>query len=85
LIEKLATDGKCAHYYGYLLGEQTPFKHSTHVDRFIYESTRNRLERHFRHESNWPALDRQFSKMSDDIAMGPQAKKVAEVVPFALL
>lgn len=51
LIEKLAEENaEGAHLYGYLLGVQTPFEHSTHLDKFIYEvELRTGMGAHFRY------------------------------------
>ena len=51
LIEKLAEESAGgAHLYGYLLGVQTPFEHSTHLDKFIYEvELRTGMGAHFRY------------------------------------
>jgi thymidylate synthase ThyX len=51
LIEKLAAESvEGAHLYGYLLGVQTPFEHSTHLDKFIYEvELRTGLGAHYRY------------------------------------
>ncbi|MDG5816344.1 FAD-dependent thymidylate synthase [Chitinispirillales bacterium ANBcel5] len=49
--EKLALSTKDFRYcYGLLLGAQTPFEHSTHLDKFIYEiELRTGLGAHYRY------------------------------------
>jgi hypothetical protein len=48
LVQKLAQKG--AHYYGYLLGTQVAFEHTTTLDKFIYEvELRTGLGAHFRY------------------------------------
>lgn len=52
LVTALAADSNQsgAFLYGYLLGIQTPFEHSTHCDKFIYEAElRTGLGAHFRY------------------------------------
>jgi hypothetical protein len=66
LIEKLAAEAppNGAHYYGYLLGTQTPFEHSTHADKFIYEvELRTGLGAHFRYAEHLGAACREFIKL----------------------
>ncbi len=51
LTEKLASESDgSSFYYALLLGTQTPFEHSTHLDKFIYEiELRTGLGAHFRY------------------------------------
>jgi hypothetical protein len=69
LIEKLAADGRGAHYYAYLLGEQSPFEHSTHADKFLYEvELRTGMGAHFRYAEHLTAVYREFLKQMPEIA-----------------
>ncbi len=73
LLEKLARDHRAtgAHYYAYLLGTQTPFEHSTHADKFIYEvELRTGMGAHFRYAEHLAAACREF------------LKQVPEATPF---
>jgi hypothetical protein len=66
LIEKLAREapGNGCHYYAYLLGVQTPFEHSTHADKFIYEvELRTGLGAHFRYAEHLAAACREFVRL----------------------
>lgn len=48
LIKKLAESG--VHYYGYLLGTEVAFEHSTHLDKLIYEiELRTGMGAHYRY------------------------------------
>lgn len=52
LVEKIIhiNKGQESLFYTYLLGTQTPFEHSTHADKFIYEvELRTGLGAHFRY------------------------------------
>ena len=52
-----------AYVYGLLLGSQTPFEHSTHGDKFIYEAElRTGLGAHFRYAQHLSAALAQFYK-----------------------
>jgi hypothetical protein len=64
LVEDLAKDGAPgAHLYGYLLGVQTPFEHSTHADKFIYEvELRTGMGAHFRYAEHLTAAYHEFIK-----------------------
>jgi len=67
LVEKSAQTG--CHYYGYLLGTQTPFEHSTHADKFIYEvELRTGLGAHFRYAEHLAAAAREFLKQVPEAA-----------------
>ena len=69
LIEKLAADGHGAHYYGYLLGEQTVFEHSTHADKFLYEvELRTGMGAHFRYAEHLTAVYREFLTQMPEVA-----------------
>ena len=55
LVKKLAVSG--THYYGYLLGTQVAFEHSTHLDKLIYEiELRTGLGAHFRYAEHLEAI-----------------------------
>lgn len=76
LIEKLATQraGNGCHFYGYLLGEQTAFEHSTHADKFIYEvELRTGLGAHFRYAQHLMAAAAEFTKLV------PEAKPLMQI------
>jgi len=65
LIEKLAQEAPAngAHLYGYLLGVQVPFEHSTHADKFIYEvELRTGMGAHFRYAEHLAAVCEEFIK-----------------------
>jgi hypothetical protein len=50
LTRELLARGSPAYVYSLLLGAQTPFEHSTHADKFIYEAElRTGLGAHFRY------------------------------------
>jgi hypothetical protein len=50
LTRALLAAGSPAYVYSLLLGAQTPFEHSTHADKFIYEAElRTGLGAHFRY------------------------------------
>lgn len=50
LTRELMRRGSPAYVYSLLLGAQTPFEHSTHADKFIYEAElRTGLGAHFRY------------------------------------
>lgn len=69
LIEKLATQDETpgAHVYGYLLGVQVPFEHSTHLDKFIYEvELRTGMGAHFRYAEHLAAACREFLRLMPD-------------------
>ncbi len=55
LIEKLSEAG--VHYYGYLLGTEVAFEHSTHLDKLIYEiELRTGLGAHYRYAEHLQAI-----------------------------
>ncbi len=70
LIEKLAAEtANGSHYYAYLLGEQTPFEHSAHADKFIYEvELRTGLGAHWRYAEHLAAACREFVKLVPEAA-----------------
>jgi hypothetical protein len=50
-----------AYVYSLLLGAQTPFEHSTHADKFIYEAElRTGMGAHFRYAEHLSAALREF-------------------------
>jgi thymidylate synthase ThyX len=50
LTRELLSRGSPAYVYSLLLGAQTPFEHSTHADKFIYEAElRTGMGAHFRY------------------------------------
>jgi thymidylate synthase ThyX len=52
-----------AYVYSLLLGAQTPFEHSTHADKFIYEAElRTGMGAHFRYAEHLSAALREFCK-----------------------
>lgn len=52
-----------AYPYGLLLGSQTPFEHSTHGDKFIYEAElRTGIGAHFRYAEHLSAALQEFLK-----------------------
>jgi hypothetical protein len=73
LTEKLEKSG--VHYYSYLLGTQTRFEHSTHLDKFIYEiELRTGLGAHFRYAEHlknaYDKLVEKFPEYRDYIEIG---------------
>lgn len=56
LTRELLAGGSPAYVYSLLLGAQTPFEHSTHADKFIYEAElRTGLGAHFRYAEHLSA------------------------------
>lgn len=56
LLKELMERGCPAYVYGLLLGSQTPFEHSTHADKFIYEAElRTGMGAHFRYAEHLSA------------------------------
>ena len=48
--------GSAAYVYSLLLGAQTPFEHSTHADKFIYEAElRTGMGAHYRYAEHLSA------------------------------
>ena len=53
--------GSPAYVYSLLLGAQTPFEHSTHADKFIYEAElRTGMGAHFRYAEHLSSALREF-------------------------
>jgi hypothetical protein len=63
LTRELMKRGSPAYVYSLLLGAQTPFEHSTHADKFIYEAElRTGMGAHFRYAEHLSATLREFYK-----------------------
>jgi thymidylate synthase ThyX len=63
LTRELMERGSPAYVYSLLLGAQTPFEHSTHADKFIYEAElRTGMGAHFRYAEHLSAALREFFK-----------------------
>lgn len=61
LTAELLRRGSPAYAYSLLLGAQTPFEHSTHADKFIYEAElRTGMGAHFRYAEHLSAALREF-------------------------
>jgi len=61
LTGELMARGSPAYVYSLLLGAQTPFEHSTHADKFIYEAEiRTGMGAHFRYAEHLSAALRAF-------------------------
>lgn len=61
LTRELMRRGSPAYVYSLLLGAQTPFEHSTHADKFIYEAElRTGMGAHFRYAEHLSATLRAF-------------------------
>jgi hypothetical protein len=61
LTRELLDRGSPAYVYSLLLGAQTPFEHSTHGDKFIYEAElRTGMGAHFRYAEHLSAALREF-------------------------
>ncbi len=61
LTRELLDRGSPAYVYSLLLGAQTPFEHSTHADKFIYEAElRTGMGAHFRYAEHLSAVLRKF-------------------------
>jgi hypothetical protein len=59
--------GSPAYVYSLLLGAQTPFEHSTHADKFIYEAElRTGMGAHFRYAEHLSAALGEFFKQVPD-------------------
>lgn len=70
LLRELMRRGCPAYVYGLLLGSQTPFEHSTHGDKFVYEAElRTGMGAHFRYADHLSAVLREF------FAQVPEAKQ----------
>jgi thymidylate synthase ThyX len=69
LTRELMARGSPAYVYSLLLGAQTPFEHSTHADKFIYEAElRTGMGAHFRYAEHLSAALREF------LAQVPEAR-----------
>lgn len=67
LTKKLAQSG--CHYYGYLLGTQVAFEHSTHLDKFIYEiELRTGLGAHYRYAEHLEAVANDLISQKPELA-----------------
>ncbi len=63
LTRELMQRGSAAYVYSLLLGAQTPFEHSTHADKFIYEAElRTGMGAHFRYAEHLSAALREFCR-----------------------
>ena len=61
LTRELMQRGSPAYVYSLLLGAQTPFEHSTHADKFIYEAElRTGMGAHFRYAEHLSSALREF-------------------------
>ncbi|MBS0663324.1 MAG: FAD-dependent thymidylate synthase [Verrucomicrobia bacterium] len=61
LTRTLLQRGSPAYLYSLLLGAQTPFEHSTQVDKFVYEAElRTGMGAHFRYAEHLSAALREF-------------------------
>lgn len=61
LTRELMQRGSAGYVYSLLLGAQTPFEHSTHADKFIYEAElRTGMGAHFRYAEHLSAVLREF-------------------------
>lgn len=61
LTRELMSRGSAAYVYSLLLGAQTPFEHSTHGDKFIYEAElRTGMGAHFRYAEHLSAALKGF-------------------------
>ena len=67
LTRELLSRGSPAYVYSLLLGAQTPFEHSTHADKFIYEAElRTGMGAHFRYAEHLSsALDGFFKQVPE--------------------
>jgi thymidylate synthase ThyX len=61
LTRELLRRGSPAYVYSLLLGAQTPFEHSTHADKFVYEAElRTGVGAHYRYAEHLSAALREF-------------------------
>lgn len=66
-LEKLVERGEPTYVYALMLGSQTPFEHSTHADKFIYEAElRTGLGAHYRYAEHLSASLAEFYKQVPD-------------------
>ena len=71
LTRELLDRGSPAYVYTLLLGAQTPFEHSTHADKFIYEAElRTGMGAHFRYAEHLSAALKEF------FCAGPGSERV---------
>ncbi|HVU15556.1 MAG TPA: FAD-dependent thymidylate synthase [Candidatus Didemnitutus sp.] len=69
LTRELLERGSPAYVYSLLLGAQTPFEHSTHADKFIYEAElRTGMGAHFRYAEHLAAALREFVRQVPEAA-----------------
>jgi thymidylate synthase ThyX len=67
LTRELHQRGSPAYVYSLLLGAQTPFEHSTHADKFIYEAElRTGMGAHFRYAEHLSASLGEFFRQVPD-------------------
>lgn len=67
LTRELMRRGSPAYVYSLLLGAQTPFEHSTHADKFIYEAElRTGMGAHFRYAEHLSAALKKFFEQVPD-------------------
>ncbi|MDO8540128.1 MAG: FAD-dependent thymidylate synthase [Opitutaceae bacterium] len=67
LTRELLARESPAYVYTLLLGAQTPFEHSTHADKFIYEAElRTGMGAHFRYAEHLSAALREFLRQVPD-------------------
>ena len=63
LTRELMQRGSAAYVYSLFLGAQTPFEHSTHADKFIYEAElRTGMGAHFRYAEHLSAALREYNR-----------------------
>ena len=63
MVHRKPQRGSAAYVYSLLLGAQTPFEHSTHADKFIYEAElRTGMGAHYRYAEHLSATLREFFK-----------------------
>ncbi|MBC2605962.1 FAD-dependent thymidylate synthase [Pelagicoccus albus] len=66
-MQKLIERGEPCYVYALLLGSQTPFEHSTHADKFIYEAElRTGLGAHYRYAKHLSDALGEFYKQVPD-------------------
>ncbi len=74
LTARLAESGAGLQFYGFLLGVQTPFEHSTHLDKFIYEiELRTGLGAHYRYAEHLAVAAHELIKQM------PELKEFVEI------
>jgi thymidylate synthase ThyX len=67
MVRELMQRGSPAYVYALLLGSQTPFEHSTHADKFVYEAElRTGMGAHFRYAEHLSAVLSEFFKQVPD-------------------